>query len=185
VQIELGNDLAIVESFYGILHSARTLECTDPRDLVYAFLCHPAAFKQHPLDSEPYMRYPRNYYQQRRVIIEPDYSKDTTSLDVYFRVAYTLIEDHGDGMTVLQQVGHNGTTIEDQFPSWVPRWNLHHIFGFPILDSALSRFSLTPIEIDTDGDDSSIGLKLKAALLDTVYFSWPNTRPPRLRYTAH
>jgi hypothetical protein len=177
VRIELGNDPAIAESFCGILHSARSLECTDPRDLVYAFLGHPAAFKQHPLDSEPYMWYPRNYYQQRRVIIEPDYSEDTTSLDVYFRVAYTLIEDHGAGLTVLQQVGHNAATIEDQFPSWVPRWNLHHIFGFPKLNSALSRFSLTPIEIDTDGDDSSIGLKLKAALLDTVYFHGQTPAP--------
>jgi hypothetical protein len=112
------------------------------------------------------------------VIVEPDYTKDTTPLDVYFRVAYTLIEDHGDGMALLQHIGHNKETIEDQFPSWVPRWNLHEIYGFPTLEPALSHFPLTPIEVDFDGNNTSIGLGIKASLLDTVYFHG-QLPPPR------
>jgi hypothetical protein len=106
MRIELGNDPIDAESFCNILQSARSLECTDPRDLVYAFLGHPAAFKQHPLDVEPYMWYPRNCYQKRSTIIQPDYSEGITPMDAYFRLAFTLIEEHDDGMKMLEHVGH-------------------------------------------------------------------------------
>jgi hypothetical protein len=170
MRIELGNDPTDAESFCDILQSARNLECTDPRDLVYAFLGHPSAFKQHPLDVEPYMWYPRNYYQGKSTIIQPDYGEDITPLDAYFRLAFTLIVDHDDGMKVLEHVGHHYETIEDNFPSWAPRWNVMGIYPFPSIETELSHFPPTPFEIDLHGAETSIGLRLKAALLDTLQF---------------
>ena len=55
IRIKSGPVPNITENFLDVLNLARGLNCTDTRDRVYAFLGHPAAFKQTLLDGTPYM----------------------------------------------------------------------------------------------------------------------------------
>jgi hypothetical protein len=123
-RIELGSDPQQAETFFDIMAQTRGLKCTDRRDSVYAFLGHPSAFKRHKLDVDPYYWYPRNYYASRPTIISPNYNKSVSYRGVYTELAINAIKTHGIGLQVLSHVCHNQETIEADFPSWVPIWNI-------------------------------------------------------------
>lgn len=170
---ELGSDPALAESFLDILALARSLQCTDARDSVYGFLGHPSAFKKHLLDSAPYIWYPRSYNKISTVLL-PDYSIDTSVLDVYFRLAFIVIDDMDLGHRVLDHVGHDEDSIEDAFPSWVPRWNVDEAVRFPMVASssysASGGLDLAPLELTFNETTPGVDLKLKAICLGKVYF---------------
>ncbi|KAF1946937.1 hypothetical protein EJ02DRAFT_462230 [Clathrospora elynae] len=96
-----------------------------------------------------------------------------------------MIEELHLGTELLRHFGHNEQTIEDYLPSWVPRWDIQEACTFPpaVRASFLasSRFQSTPFEVMLDTEDASLGLKIKAVLLDTVLF-W--CRLPTPRYFA-
>jgi hypothetical protein len=175
-RIELGNDPTVAQSFLEVLEFSRGLHCTDMRDTIYAFLGHPSAFKRQLLDVEPYMWYPRNFHQGKKTVIEPAYDNATSHLDVYGRVAYAAIHDWGLGFDVLCHVTHDETTIEEDFPSWIPRWDIAE--SCLLLRQTRALFSASadliptsPLAVDFGSEDEFGGLQLKALLLGTVCFS--------------
>jgi hypothetical protein len=90
-------------SFVDLLSHAALLSCSDPRDKVYAFLGHPLAL---PLTGSNFVR--------------PDYRK--TPAQVYFELSKALIQR--TGLRILTTVEQNQSTILEDFPSWVTRWNV-------------------------------------------------------------
>ncbi|EOA83728.1 uncharacterized protein SETTUDRAFT_32764 [Exserohilum turcica Et28A] len=175
-RLEFGNDPDLAEDICDILGWARGLQCTDPKDAVYAFLGHPTAFKRQLLDSEPYLWYPRNFHSQKPTIIKPDYSKATTVTDVYYQVARTMIEKYGLGMKVLRHIQQDDITIQDDFPSWVPRW--HMMEAAPLVSvatkyAAATRFPASPFEVIRRTSIGIPGLRIKAVSISTIYWSRP------------
>jgi len=88
-----------------ILHSARYLQATDPRDHVYAFLGHPSA--THAVSKE--------------LLLIPDYT--AKALDVYLDFAVRWSEWAND-LSILSYVQHESEgEIKKNPASWVPIWN--------------------------------------------------------------
>ncbi|KAJ5024565.1 hypothetical protein PSV08DRAFT_372838 [Bipolaris maydis] len=204
-RLEFGSDPHLAEDLCDVLASARGLDCTDARDSVYAFLGHPSAFKKQLLDSEPYMWYPQNFYNNRPTVIKPDYSNETTAEAVYFRFAFTMIEQHGLGMKLLRYIQHNEKSIEDvpsteecipltekdtsppeeNIPSWVPRWNICEASPFTRavnFYTAATRLPSTSFEISLGTEFEPISLSIKARYMGPVYCSM---LIPYEQYTKH
>ncbi|KAF2850545.1 hypothetical protein T440DRAFT_508002 [Plenodomus tracheiphilus IPT5] len=174
LRLEFGSDPSLAESFLDILGKARGLKCTDPRDSVYAFLGHPAAYKQHLADDAPYMWYPRNYYDGKRTIIHPEYREETTFFDVYRSIATTYIGSVGFGLDILLHVAHDKRTIAADFPSWIPRWDLaaslpHPFEGGRVNYSASGKLTQPTLNmVYTAHEANKPRLKLEAVHLDSV-----------------
>lgn len=111
-------------SFLEVLGHARTVECTDDRDYVYAFLGHPSAFESHPGDLTPYADYESNFAtgSDGKLIVDPDYSKSAE--EVYTELAKNLLI-RSNQLTTLSYVAHSSETLQDQYASWAPRWNTY------------------------------------------------------------
>ncbi|KAK4064350.1 hypothetical protein Trihar35433_7867 [Trichoderma harzianum] len=92
-------------SFTKVLHIGRRFEATDHRDYVFAFLGHPSALN--PQTSE--------------ILLNPDYNKSL--LDVYYETACALLKT-AELSFILSCVDRNQETLDSDFPSWVPHWNL-------------------------------------------------------------
>lgn len=171
LRLEFGSDPELAESFLDILTRARGLQCTDQRDSIYAFLGHPAAFKQQLLDASPYMWYPRNYYNNKKTLIQPDYSPKNTFLDLYRHVAITYLENPGFGLEVLHYVAHDEHTIEADIPSWVPRWDLTFDAAMFYLKYFAASGRFTPPELRASYSSQPSGghvLQLRATHLGHV-----------------
>ena len=97
-----------LRNFTHLIDNARLFNATDPRDKIYAFLEHPLA----RLSSGD-------------AIIEPDYRKSI--LEVYREATVTLIQ-RGESIDILCAVQHdpNTSTIDPNFPSWVPRFDKYY-----------------------------------------------------------
>ncbi|KAI1850287.1 hypothetical protein JX266_004145 [Neoarthrinium moseri] len=91
--------------FVDLLDHGALLDCQDPRDRVYAFLGHPLA---------------RAFGD-----IKPDYTVE--KLEVYKKVSMLLLQDAG--LRVLSSVEHSATTIDENFPSWVIRWDIGFVLN--------------------------------------------------------
>lgn len=106
-------------SFIDVLSFGRELQCSDSRDHIYAFLGHPSAFQTSPDDLSPFKEYPANF--NRVPIIYPDYSK--TVEEVCLELATNLLEQ-SPNIDLLSYVFHDENSVESNFPSWVPRWDI-------------------------------------------------------------
>lgn len=172
MRLELGSDPKEAETFLDILGRARGLNCTDPRDSVYAFLGHPSAFKRQMLDIEPYHWYPRNYYSGRTTIVAPDYRKSVTYLGLYQKLAIAAIADVNLGLNVLAHVGHTGDTINSDYPSWVPRWDvggLTRFIGNEVYFAASGNLSSTTFELSRHGHKGPFDqVSFRGWRLDTI-----------------
>ncbi|KAE9365013.1 HET-domain-containing protein [Stipitochalara longipes BDJ] len=104
-QMELGRANIDKICLSGLLRSSGTINASDPRDHIYAFLGHPLASTASGL------------------IIEPDYGKPL--VDVYTDAAFSLLQHPREGPGILTSVVHTTSDdVEGQvFPSWVPRWD--------------------------------------------------------------
>lgn len=178
-RLEYGSDPSLAESFLGVLERARGLQCTDPRDGIYAFLGHPAAFKQFLLDDEPFMWYPRNYNSGKQTFIKPDYTRANTLAQLYLDVALTAIRKLPDGLEILSYVAHIKETLDEQFSSWIPRWDLGgepSLFYGPYTFYRVSG-TLQPTTLTTALADESYGthqLRLKALPLGSIQLKHPD-----------
>lgn len=85
------------------LNQARELSLTDPRDRLHALL---------PLI---------NATDRTQLALEPDYTRHY--LDDYLDFATRWLSMGRDSFELLHSVVHTESTLSDQFPSWVPRWN--------------------------------------------------------------
>ncbi|KAK2604201.1 hypothetical protein N8I77_007149 [Diaporthe amygdali] len=134
-------------TFTDLLSHGALLDCSDPRDRVYAFLGHPMARNE---DGGP--------------LIFPDYVKSVDQ--VYLDVSCVLLQRFG--LRLLSSVEHREETIVDELPSWVVRWNvsvvMNDIARYPQCHQA------TPPQWAPDLSKVIVGnkLELPGALLDTV-----------------
>lgn len=98
----------IRNKFLYVLDNTRPYLAEDPRDKVYALLAHRTAQTKHG-----------------KSFIEPDYSKSL--LEVYRDLTLRMIECDSS-IEVLSAVQHDPDlqVIDDDFPSWVPRWDQHY-----------------------------------------------------------
>lgn len=132
--------------FVDLLSHAALLNCTDPRDKVYAFLGHQLA-----------------YSSTGNPLVKPDYEK--TSGQVYLELSKALIQQ--SGLRVLTTVEHTQDTIDNSSPSWVTRWDvqlvMNDIFKVPNTQFRAS-VGLTPNPIVIAGEN----LVLRGVVLDTV-----------------
>jgi hypothetical protein len=119
----LPHDPSCEEDFLQMLDWAHGLECTNPKDAVYAFLGHPSALKKHRLDSDPYITYTTTF-RERTALIQPNYDERFELKELYRQVAYTALQTWDFGPELFRYVKHNEETIEEEYPSWIPRWNL-------------------------------------------------------------
>ncbi|KAH7305455.1 heterokaryon incompatibility protein-domain-containing protein [Stachybotrys elegans] len=145
-------------SFLNLLEHASTLRCTDPRDLVYAFLGHNLARAN---TGEP--------------IITADYTKPY--MEVWQEVMGPLLLENGP--RALSAIRHDERSIEENWPSWVPRWNTGYEMNN--LVHAAERWSL-PYKTLTDTSIAPNGDKLLLAGvgLDEVKASyWMHFFPER------
>ncbi|KAN0112256.1 Heterokaryon incompatibility protein (HET) domain containing protein [Hyaloscypha variabilis] len=101
-------------AFVDLLSHASLLSSSDPRDKVYAFLGHPLA-----------------QFLTSNNLVKPDYQKSPHQ--VYLELSSALIQYIG--LRVLTTVEHTKSTILENFPSWVTRWNvslvMNDIFRVP------------------------------------------------------
>ncbi len=174
-RIELGQDPQEAETFFDILNKSRGLECTDLRDSIYAFLGHPSAFKRHKLDVEPYMWYPRNYYQKRAAIVAPNYDNSNSFFDVCTQVAVNAIKERGIGLQVLFHVAHAKDSMEWEVPSWAPLWNIttqpSHFDGCEIHYTASGTLPSTVISVHQPvGNMRASVLSLRAMRLAIIKY---------------
>jgi hypothetical protein len=174
----LASDPQSAESFLEILELARGLQCSDPRDTVYAFLGHPSAFKQYPLDPLPYLDYATNFTHRRPSIILPDYSPGFSVSDLFTNLALTVVQ-RDEGVELLHYVSHVGGMINRNSltASWVPKWNDNRRTRFPHHVEVHFRTSLNfptnSMEVLTEERSELHKIQLRAVLLDSVYVSSP------------
>jgi hypothetical protein len=175
-RIELGSDPKEAETLFDILDGARGLSCTDPRDTIYAFLGHPSAFKQHILDVSPYYYYTKNYYTGKPAIISPNYDKSNTFPILCTELAISAVRDFEIGLQVLSHVTHNGTSIDSDIPSWVPRWDVldqtSYFYGSESRYAASGNLESTLLTVHIPmGSTCASLLSLLAMRLSTISFS--------------
>ncbi len=185
-RIELGSDPAHAETFLEVLELSRGLQCTDKRDCIYAILAHPSAFKHSLLDGTPYSWYPRIYYEKRQAIVQPDYSPTTTLLDVCLNVVVRYIETLNLGLDLLSYVAHSDNTLKEDFPTWVPRWDINRMppslsgrEGFYNASGNLPATTFTLVRRSKNHPVSR--LELKALYLGQITFTRPLTFEPLYR----
>lgn len=85
-----------------ILEHARWLEVTDPRDRIYGFM---SLLRQ----------------EETLPALQPSY--EVPYLSLYHQFASELLIRSQD-LDILHFVHHDENTLEDDLPSWVPRWNV-------------------------------------------------------------
>jgi hypothetical protein len=144
-----GSNEARERTFLDLLNHARWLACMDPRDHVYAFLGHPLA----------------QLNNGNETIVKPDYSKhfDIT----YLEIALQLLRQE-QGLRVLSTVEHDEQTIDQNFPSWVTRWNVEQvmctlgIYSSFHYDASMGMDASSLMKIDNNL------LEIQGAVLDVV-----------------
>lgn len=185
VRIELGQDAHEAETFFDILRSARGLQCKDRKDLIYAFLGHPSAFKRQLCDIDPYLWYPTNYYEARRTIITPNYSKLYKFPQLCMDLAFAAIKEFDLGLNLLAIIAHSDRSVKTKVASWIPRWDLmdepSRFLGSGIYYSASKGLSDTAFMIHMSRrSPMRPKLSFKALRLGTVWVAMrhPTTVPP-------
>jgi hypothetical protein len=99
-----------------VLHSLRRFHTTDPRDKIYAVLGM-EAFQVEEFQLEEKDTYPIS----EKPWISADYTKST--VEVYRDLAATLILKEPRNLNPLSYVQSGRGLANDDFPSWVPRWD--------------------------------------------------------------
>lgn len=136
--------------FVDLLSHAALLSCSDPRDKVYAFLGHPLA-----------------YTLIHNNLVKPDYQKSTAQ--VYLELSRALITH--TGLRVLSTVEHTQSTILDNFPSWVTRWDVSLVMN-DIFRVPNTRFSASAGLTAGSSFFAGYNLILQGIILDQVRHSY-------------
>jgi hypothetical protein len=176
-------------SFLQVLEATRSVNCTNPRDCVYAFLGHPSAFEAHPGDERPYVDYEQNYFAvDRKPIIKSDYTKSVA--EVYTESARALMLHYGD-LSVLSCVHRTtkllqadestypsqSTNPEDalqgaNLPSWVPRWDLPNL-ATPFGINSFYTATLASTSIFNFPPSNPNHLTLRGQQIDNILWTYP------------
>lgn len=140
-------------TFLEILDCARWLAFTDPRDRIYASLSLPSSDKLLPAL--------RPNYELPYIQVYRDFACD------YLR----LSED----LDILHFVHNDDRTLECDFPSWIPRWDMRLYSSYTgtlnnynsSFRRIISRLSSPKITVSLD----QTTLKLRTVIIDTVTFT--------------
>lgn len=131
-----------------ILQYARSHNLGMPKDRIYAFMSLPS------LDGALAACAP-----------EPDYSKQTTHLDVYRQFAILFLQKTSN-LDLLCCVEHEGDLFPEQ-DSWVPRWDCRPGSPF-ILDASFTK--INPEDQQFQIDEEKGQLRTRAILIDSVVY---------------
>lgn len=174
--------------FLDLLSGTRSLQCTDRRDAVYAFLGHPAAYK----DSW-------SFVGASERLVEPEY--DITPEVLFFNLAIRCIEQETDGIGLLLHVENEPDFLESPptlevssqtrirlgegvvgemspfvapFPSWIPRWGNLSTFAQPIGQNSAEAYHAcgTYVERIPCLDENLPHLTIDAVRLSEVIYTW-------------
>ncbi|KAH7067481.1 heterokaryon incompatibility protein-domain-containing protein [Paraphoma chrysanthemicola] len=143
-------------SLLEILDSARWLDVTDPRDRVYAFMS----------------LLELNNNKMLLFTVQPDYT--IPYIRVYRDFAVKYLRTFED-LDILHFVHNNNSTIECEFASWIPRWNLRLYSSYTGTLNNYSRTSrritsrLSPSRISVSANHTTLGLQIM--IFDTVMFT--------------
>jgi hypothetical protein len=150
-RLGLGSEEAA--TFLELLEKTRGLKCKDDRDMIYAFLGHPLAFKKGNLDRP----YAHSYYEKWPTIVQPDYNDSVSFYRACTELAISAIRDSRIGLQVLGHVAHENETIDPEAPSWVPLWNVlkqaSHFHGYNAHYAASGCLHATPVSVYTPSSD--------------------------------
>lgn len=180
LHVEENKDLLEPMPTLEVLNAARTLDISEPKDNIYAFMSMPTSDKV--FDD---------------LNLKPDYGKDISHLDVYRDFAVRYLQKTQD-LDILSYVEHEATDLEfgeeaDRlecssllpFPSWIPRWDR----GLPLVRGVAYWLNVTVPKIEIHSDlvsdaptvhDGSI-IQANAIILDSIQYvsntvSWSDTR---------
>lgn len=140
-------------SFLEILEHARFLGFAEPRDKIYAFLSFPCSSKMLPT-------------------ILPNY--EVRPLRLYHDFACEYLRTSGD-LDILHFVHNDESALEDDVPSWVPRWDTDLYSSYTGTLNNYSSFCnrivspLSPPSVTVESDQTT--LKVRAVIIDTVKFA--------------
>ncbi|KAG8156595.1 hypothetical protein KVR01_013546 [Diaporthe batatas] len=152
-----------------VLNTARTLDVSEPKDLIYAFMSIPTSDKVFTgLD------------------IRPDYSRDVSHLDVYrdFAVRYlqrtqnpdllSYVDHEESDLEAKREVDGLGSSSVFYFPSWIPRWDR----GLTLLREVAYWLNATAPKVEINDNhishvltihDASI-IEVRAIVFDSVQY---------------
>jgi hypothetical protein len=149
-QMELGRANIDKICLSGLLRSSGTINATDPRDHIYAFLGHPLASTSSGL------------------IIEPDYRKPL--VNVYTDAAFSLLQHPREGPWILTSVAHaTSHDVKGQvFPSWVPRWDHNTAARVRLLATGYAWYAAGGSDLAPSRMDEYKVLTIPAIAFDTV-----------------
>lgn len=102
IQSHCQTDSAL-EEFLTVLGFARQLQCSDPKDKVYTSLGYPASS------------------EILQALTVPNYDHAYTFLHIFFDLAKIMINNLLVGLSLITHVAHTHRTLENDFPSWIPR----------------------------------------------------------------
>jgi hypothetical protein len=151
------------QAFLDCLMLARSLQATDPRDHVYAFLAYPI-FAQNQGDSRSFLDESGSFTSGTEMEITPDYTR--AAADIYTDLGIRYLTCTQD-LRFLSCVSHPGP-IKNDMPSWIPRWDEGIAIGrYLALESDswydASRGALKSLNIGPDHH-----LHLRGIILDGV-----------------
>jgi hypothetical protein len=141
--------------FVELLLRAKTLQCTDERDRIYAFLGSGAA----------------KVGQGGGMIVVPDYEKSFRAIYLEFATAW-LKNTHD--LRVLSAVEHTMQTFEDALlPSWVPRWDVsvtNNCFGLfdQGFDATRGLHETVTATVRDMASEPGLTLQLRGLIFDTL-----------------
>ncbi|KAK4107638.1 hypothetical protein N656DRAFT_802548 [Canariomyces notabilis] len=140
-------------SFLEVLEHAKFLGFAGPRDKLYAFLSFPCSSKMLPT-------------------ILPNYEVGHQQL--YRDFACGHLRTSGD-LDLLHFVHNDERTLEDNVPSWVPRWDRHLYSSYTGTLNNYSRFTrrivspFCPSSVTVGSDQTTV--KVRAVMVDTAKFA--------------
>lgn len=164
-----------------VLNTARTLDVSEPKDSIYAFMSMPTSDKVFA-----YLNF------------KSDYRKDISHLDVYQDFALRYLQTTRD-LDLLSYVEHEDNDLEfnDQadgldssslflsFPSWIPRWDR----GLPLVRGVAYWLNVTVPRIEIDSNPTSDApsiqrgsiIQVNAVILDSIRYvsetvTWSDAR---------
>lgn len=164
-----------------VLNSARTLDVSEPKDSIYAFMSMPTSDKVFACLN-----------------FKPDYRKDISHLDVYRDFALRYLQTTRD-LDLLSYVEHEDNDLEFDdkadglepsssflsFPSWIPRWDR----GLPLMRGVAYWLNVTVPRIEIDSSPTSDApniqrgsiIQVNSIILDSIQYvsktvSWSDAR---------
>ncbi|KAK3321265.1 heterokaryon incompatibility protein-domain-containing protein [Cercophora scortea] len=141
------------DTLFDLVSHGAVLKCKNPRDYLYAFLGHPLALST----PSPHGNGPG------RPFLEPDYGRSVES--IYHEASVCFLNQVG--LRFLSSVEHNDTTISEELPSWVVRWDV------TLATNEMSAWSgdrgiLVDRATHASLDNSQTRLSVRGAILDKV-----------------